>query len=126
MGEREAAHSAPPRRVWTFGHCTFDEARWTLVANGAEVEIEGKPLELLIELLHHSGDVVTKEELLDAVWPGVIVVEGSLTTAISKLRKAIGDQRGAIVATVPRVGYRIDVPVQVRAAQPAAVTALPL
>lgn len=124
MGESDRSSSSA-RRIWTFGACTFDEARWALAVDGRPVEIEGKPLELLIELLRHGGDVVTKEELFDAAWPGVIVVEGSLTTAISKLRKAIGDQRGAIVATVPRVGYRINVPVSARAAQPATVKALP-
>lgn len=113
------------RRVWNFADCSFDEGRWTLTVSGETVDIEAKPLEILLELLRHAGEVVTKEELFDAVWPGVTVVEGSLTTAISKLRKAIGDQRGAIVATVPRIGYRIDVPVTAKVAQAEAVRALP-
>jgi TolB-like protein len=68
------------------------------------VEIEGKPLEVLHQLLLRAGDVVSKEELLDAVWPGVSVVDASLATAVSKLRKALEDD--TIIKTIPKVGYR--------------------
>src|SRR3546814_14902803 len=67
----------------------------------------------LHELLLRAGEVVTKDEILDAVWPGLTVVEGSLATAISKLRKALGGDADAIIATVPRVGYRLVAPVAV-------------
>jgi serine/threonine protein kinase len=63
--------------------------------------------------------VVTKDELLESVWPGVMVVDGSLATAISKLRKALGDDDGVVVVTVPRVGYRLAGPVQRTASPPA-------
>src|SRR3546814_6538363 len=53
----------------------------------------------LHELLLRAGEVVTKDEILDAVWPGLTVVEGSLATAISKLRKALGGDADAIIAT---------------------------
>lgn len=101
------------RRSWRFAGAMFDEASWTLSVDGKPVALEGKPLELLHELLLRAGEVVTKDEILDAVWPGVIVVEGSLATAISKLRKALGGASDAIVATVPRVGYRLVAPVTV-------------
>jgi serine/threonine protein kinase len=57
--------------------------------------------------------VVTKEQLLDSVWPGLTVVEASLATGISKLRKALGDRDATIVVTVQRVGYRLAAPVHV-------------
>ncbi len=67
-------------------------------------------------LLLHAGEVVTKDELIGSVWPGVSVVEGSLATAVSKLRKALGDAMAddapSIVITIPRIGYRLGVPVQ--------------
>ncbi len=72
------------------------------------MDIEAKPLDVLHQLLLHAGEVVTKEELLDAVWPGLVVVDGSLATAVSKLRKALGDE--GIVLTLSRVGYRLAVP----------------
>ena len=93
---------------WTFGAAEFNEAAWELRVAGAAVDIERRPLEVLACLLRHAGEVVTKEELLDAAWAGRMVVEGALTNAIGKLRKAIGDegQGQGLIATVPRVGYR--------------------
>lgn len=101
------------RRRWLFAGAEFDEASWTLRVGGAPVALEGKPLEVLHELLLRAGEVVTKDEILDAVWPGVMVVEGSLPTAISKLRKALGERENNIIETVPRVGYRLTASVRI-------------
>src|SRR5258708_3360675 len=101
-------------RVWRFSACEFDESGRELRIAGKPVDLESKPLEVLYHLLLHAGEVVTKEELFEAAWPGVSVVEGSLATAVSKLRKALGDDDPAIVLTVPRIGYRLGVPVQCR------------
>lgn len=95
------------RRLWRFGPAALDEASWTLRVSGQPVPMEAKPLALLHELLLHAGEVVTKDELLDSVWSGVTVVEGSLATAVSKLRRALGDSDGQIIETVPRIGYRL-------------------
>lgn len=95
------------RRLWKFSGAEFDEASWSLRVKGQVVTLESKPLEVLHELLLRAGEVVTKDEILDSVWPGVTVVEGSLTTAISKLRKSLGQGRDNIIETVPRVGYRL-------------------
>jgi DNA-binding winged helix-turn-helix (wHTH) protein len=100
-----------PGRIWRFADCEFDELARVLRVRGQTVELELKPLELLLHLLLHAGEVVTKEELLEAVWPDVLVVDSSLATAVSKLRKAVGDEDRPIVSTVPRVGYRLAVPV---------------
>lgn len=81
--------------------------------DGRTVTLEGKPLEVLHELLLRAGEVVTKDEILDAVWPGLTVVEGSLPTAISKLRKALGERQDNIIETVPRIGYRLIASVRV-------------
>jgi eukaryotic-like serine/threonine-protein kinase len=101
-----------PTRLWRFGNCELDELSRELRVHGAAVELESKPLEVLIQLIQHAGEVVTKEELLELAWPGTIVVDGSLATAVSKLRKAIGDDEQKIVLTVPRIGYRLAVPVE--------------
>jgi DNA-binding winged helix-turn-helix (wHTH) protein len=102
-----------PRRVWRFAQFEFDEASRELRADGVGLDLEPKPLEVLYQLLLHAGEVVSREELFEAVWPGVSVVEGSLATAVSKLRKALGDNP-AMVVTAPRVGYRLGVPVHTR------------
>ena len=97
------------QEVWQFADCEFDNLRFELRVRGQAVDLERKPLELLRYLLSRSGDVVRKEELLAAVWPGVLVVDASLATAVSKLRKVLGEQD--VIQTVPRVGYRMAVPV---------------
>jgi len=98
-------------RLWRFTDYELDEMGRELRFKGRPVELESKPLDILLQLLLHAGEVVTKEELLEAVWPDVMVVDGSLATAVSKLRKAMGDDDHPVIATVPRVGYRLAVPV---------------
>src|SRR5882724_6237832 len=100
-------------RVWRFADFELDESSRELRVNGQLVELEAKPLEVLYQLLLRAGEVVTKEELLESAWPGVSVVEGSLATAVSKLRKALGEDN-SLILTVPRMGYRMGLPVQCR------------
>ena len=103
---RKSGGSRRDRLIWTIGAAEVDEASWRLRVAGRDVDIEQKPMELLLALLHRNGEVVTKDELLDLVWPGVTVVPASLPTAIAKLRRALGGE-AAIVETVPKLGYRI-------------------
>lgn len=102
--EGEAARSF----AWSFGKAEFDEGRWLLSVDGAPVELERKPLEVLQYLLRHAGEAVTKDELLSTVWAGRVVVEAVLTNAIGKLRRALGDDGATAIVTLPRVGYRLD------------------
>ena len=102
--------AANTARLWRFGECEFDELRFGLRVCGTLVEIERKPLEVLLHLLSRGGGVVRKEELLETVWPGLMVVDASLATAVSKLRKALGEQD--VIQTVSKVGYRICVPIE--------------
>ena len=94
------------RLVWSISGIELDEASWRLRVHGMNVDIERKPMELLLALLHRAGELVTKEELLEAAWPNVTVVASSLPTAMTKLRRALGTEAG-IVETVPGLGYRI-------------------
>ena len=103
-------------RIWRFGDCELNELSRELKVRGVPVELESKPFEVLLQMLHHAGEVMTKEELLESVWPDVMVVDSSLATAISKVRKAIGEEEHQpIILTVPRVGYRLAVPVRCQA-----------
>jgi len=106
---REVAETSG--RLWRFADYEFDELGRELRVKGKPVDLESKPLDLLLQLLLHAGEVVTKEELLESVWPDVMVVDGSLATAVSKLRKAMGDEDHPAIVTIPRVGYRLGVPV---------------
>lgn len=108
---RTGSHGASRR--WAFNGCCFDEAEWALTIDGRRVRTEAKPLEILRMLLEHAGHVVSKDEMLDAIWPDVTVVEASLPTAVHKLRVALHDDRRdqPLIETVPGIGYRLAVPV---------------
>ena len=97
---------------WRFGAVEFDESRHELRIAGLPVDMEHKPLQVLAVLLRHVGEVVTKEELFDAVWAGRVTVDHVLATAVGKLRKALDAAGENRIATVPRVGYRLDGPVE--------------
>jgi len=113
---RKSGCSGRSRLIWTVGAVTIDESSWRMRVAGCDVDIEQKPMELLLALLHRNGEVVTKDELLDLVWPGVTVVPASLPTAIAKLRRALGNE-AAIVETVPKLGYRIAAGADVQCGQ---------
>jgi DNA-binding winged helix-turn-helix (wHTH) protein len=76
-----------------------------LFADGAPVELGTRAFDLLLVLLEADGLLVTKEELLSRVWPGIIVSEENLKVQISALRKALGANRDVIRTEFGR-GYR--------------------
>jgi DNA-binding winged helix-turn-helix (wHTH) protein/tetratricopeptide (TPR) repeat protein len=98
---------------WQFGNAVLDGGSLELRVGGEQVSLEPKPLELLLCLLQHPGEVVTKDELLDAVWPGRVVTEGVLVKAVAKLRMALRDDDAQIVRTVHGYGYRLVADVRV-------------
>lgn len=102
-----------PYRRWSFGPAVLDERTLELRINREAVSIERKPLEVLLFLLGHAGEIVTKDEILEAVWPGRILTESVLTKTISKLREALQDHEQAIIRTQHGHGYRIVADIQV-------------
>ncbi|TAJ51824.1 MAG: hypothetical protein EPN60_02470 [Nevskiaceae bacterium] len=113
------AASAP--LVWHFDHCRFEEASLELWVAGELVELERKPLEVLRHLLRHAGEVVTKDELQNAVWPGRVLSETVLTKAVSRIREMLQDGEQRIVRTVHGYGYRLVAEVSVVAPSAAAL-----
>ncbi len=97
-----------PTFSYNFGTAEFDEARSELRVAGLPVEVEPRALEVLAYLLRHAGEVVTKEELFREVWAGRVTVDKVLPNAINKLRRALGETNSGCVATVARLGYRLD------------------
>jgi DNA-binding winged helix-turn-helix (wHTH) protein len=75
-----------------------------------------KSFDVLHYLVQHPQRLVSREELLRAAWPGVVVTDDSLTQCLIEIRKALDDREKSIVRTVPRRGYLFDVPVQVETA----------
>ncbi len=92
----------------SFGDFELDETVPELRRAGAVVELQPKVLDLLLELARQRDRVVSRRELLERVWPGVVVSDGALTTAVNAARAALDDE-GAnqrVIRTVPRRGYR--------------------
>jgi non-specific serine/threonine protein kinase len=111
MGIQEGSARAPLYR-YRFGAAEIDETRLELRVGGLLVDIEQKPLKVLIELLRHAGEAVSREELLDAVWDGRPTVPNVLTNAVAKLRRALGSTEGACVHTLPSIGYQLNATVE--------------
>ncbi|TVS11765.1 MAG: hypothetical protein EA419_07050 [Wenzhouxiangella sp.] len=97
---------------WAFGAARFDESSLHLTIAGQAVKLEPKPLKLLALLLRHAGEVVTREEIVEDVWEGRITVDHALSTAVGKLRQALGEIDEVTIETVPRAGYRLAGPVR--------------
>ena len=96
----------------------LDEANARLVRDGKAVAVAPTPFNLLCALARHSGALLTKDALLDAVWGHQFVSESVLKTAVSDLRTLLGDnpRQPRFIETVPRRGYRF---IAVPAARPA-------
>jgi DNA-binding winged helix-turn-helix (wHTH) protein len=103
---------------YRFADCVLDADRFELLRGGSVVAVQPKVLRLLLYLVEERDRTVTKQEILDTVWPGVATGESSLTRAISLARDAVGDRgRGEpIVRTVHGRGYRLAVPVSIESA----------
>lgn len=110
--------------VLRFAGFTADLRRGCLrSADGAEVALAPKPFDLLCVLLRQPGRTVSKDALLDAVWPGLHVTEASLFQAVGEVRRAIGDEKGQLLRSVRRRGYLLDA--EVTAGEAAVSRALP-
>jgi len=99
---------------------TLDFAHNSLRAADRNVQLRPKAVEVLHYLADNANRLVTKEELIQAIWPNVIVTDEVLTHCVSEVRQAIGDSQQNIIVTVPRRGYRFTAPVVRIAASAAA------
>jgi DNA-binding winged helix-turn-helix (wHTH) protein/TolB-like protein len=106
---------------------TYDELRkgfvlggWQVLPNrgllrdgGADIHVEPLPMDVLVVLAAHQGDVVSKDQLVDVVWQGRPVSDEVITRCISLIRRALGDDAKAprFVENVPRRGYRLMLPI---------------
>jgi DNA-binding winged helix-turn-helix (wHTH) protein len=121
------ASTYPPRQPanrssWQSAEATLEFGRFRvplrrrqLFADGVPVELGTRAFDLLLVLLEADGALVTKDELLGQVWPGIVVSEENLKVQISALRKALGADRDIIRTEVGR-GYRFTGVLQSNAA----------
>jgi DNA-binding winged helix-turn-helix (wHTH) protein len=94
--------------AYRFGPFLVDRAGYRVMRGGVQLELTPKLLDLLLLLLDHAGELVTKDDLLDALWRDANVTENALAQAVSDLRDALGDEPAApkYIKTVARRGYR--------------------
>jgi DNA-binding winged helix-turn-helix (wHTH) protein/tetratricopeptide (TPR) repeat protein len=117
--------------VFCFGGFTLDLRRGSLRQGDEEIRLRPKSFTVLRHLVENAGRLVPKQELLDAVWPGVIASDESLARCISDVRLALGDAAQRIVRTVARRGYLLTAQVSLRedpplrAAEPPVANAKP-
>lgn len=93
---------------FVFGDFRLDPDRRELTCRAGAVAVAPQVFDLLLHLVRHRDHVVSKDDLLDAVWEGRIVSESTLTSHINAARKAIGDsgEEQRLIRTVPRKGFR--------------------
>lgn len=100
----------------TFRDCELDTRLFTLRCAGQPRQIEPLVFNLLLYLAQHRDRIVTRQDLLDALWHGKVVSESTLSSCIKAARQAIGDSGAAqcCIATIHRRGYRFVAPVEER------------
>jgi adenylate cyclase len=98
-------------KILRFGRFTLDPNKASLCSEASELPLRPKVFNVLLYLAHHPGRIVTKDELIEAVWPGIFVTDNSLVQCISDIRAALEDDSQAILKTVARRGYLFAAPV---------------
>ena len=96
-------------QLYEFGPFRVDPARETLLKEGVGVPLTPKTFQILLVLVRHGQEIVTKDDLMKTVWPDTFVEEANLSRNIFMLRKALGEtaQDHRYIVTVPGRGYRL-------------------
>lgn len=120
-------HPAAARRAVLFGPFRFDLSDRTLTRDGQEIRLPPRALLILAHLLERPNRIVSKQELIDAVWKDAFVGETSLTEAVGVLRQALDDaaSESVYIQTVHRRGYRFVAQLRVEAQTTPALAPVP-
>src|SRR6516165_2036224 len=99
--------------MFIFGSFRLDVSNASLRGGKQAIFLTPKALNVLRYLVEHAGQLVTKDDLWRAVWPGVSVTDATLSVCMSKVRKTLGDDSKTprYIETVHRLGYRFIAPV---------------
>jgi DNA-binding winged helix-turn-helix (wHTH) protein len=117
--------SSQPARSIIAGNVRIDPQSRHVIVGDRAVPLNWRSFEALRIIVEASGEVVSRERLMEALWPAVHVEESSLNQCISQLRKAIEDGEGGvtIIETVPRRGYRLAATVSEEIPEPETTSA---
>ncbi|HEV7607368.1 MAG TPA: winged helix-turn-helix domain-containing protein [Steroidobacteraceae bacterium] len=105
MANQEGDNAAKQRL--TFGRYVLDLSRGSLLVDGREVLLRPQTFSVLSYLAQHPDRLVSRDELLSAVWPNLVITEDTLVQSISELKSALGEA-GARLITVASGGYRFE------------------
>jgi DNA-binding winged helix-turn-helix (wHTH) protein len=116
------ASTKPNLRAVQFGVLELDLKAGELRKQGIKIKLQAQPFQVLRVLIEHAGEVVTKEELRQSIWPSDTYVDfdHGLHSAITRLREALGDspENPRFIETLPRRGYRFIAPSRPSAIRP--------
>src|ERR1019366_8777766 len=102
-----AAGGRAVKQVYGFGPFQLDPEKQTLLRDGEPIALAPKAFQLLLTLVRHGTETVSKDQLMKSVWPDTFVEETNLTRNIFALRKALGESdQNRYIVTVPGRGYR--------------------
>ena len=90
---------------YQFGEFTLNITKGCVLKAGEEIKLRPKVYETLKYLVEHSGRLIGKQELMQAVWPEAFVTDDSLVQCTLELRRALDDRSQQLLKTVPRRGY---------------------
>lgn len=116
------AQSVDLGRPFMVGDARVDPASNRVFRGGEEIRLEPRCMQVLVEIARRRGAVVSRETLESEVWRSMVVGPDSLTNAIIKLRRALGDDARAarVIETIPKTGYRLLAPLRAADDEPPA------
>src|SRR5262249_34874769 len=100
------------KKVLQFQGFTLDPNTASLHCGARQAQLRPKSFDVLHYLARHPGQIITKDELIRAIWPNVFVTDNSLVQCISDIRAALDDDSQSVVKTVARRGYLFAAPVE--------------
>jgi TolB-like protein/DNA-binding winged helix-turn-helix (wHTH) protein/Flp pilus assembly protein TadD len=99
--------------AYSFDEFRLDLSRGALMRDGRQVPLRPKAFDVLHCLVCHQGELLSRDVLLEWIWPNLVVSDDSLTQCVIEIRKALGDQDRNIIRTIPRRGYRFEAAVEI-------------
>src|SRR5258708_40122529 len=108
--------AVPSRLCYRFGRFELQPDKRRLLTSGIPVDVGSRAFDLLVVLVERDGHLVTKDELLERVWPKVVVEDNTLQAQVSMLRKILGPEA---IATISGRGYCLTLELSQARAEPA-------
>jgi TolB-like protein len=100
-----------PSTALRFGRFILDLRRGVLLADGTERPLRAKSYALLRHLVENAEQLISRDAIMQAVWPGTFVTEDSITQCVREIRRALGDESQTLLRTLTRRGYMLAAPV---------------